>query len=174
MSSEETQQEQVDSPEDKQLVETLEQVTEALLSSWLAHSQTLRLSILERVAHRNTWDNVVQFIEKYGGEIFTQQFLAIGNIRGILLQGVDTWLLAIREEPHLELRLLDALERDIPVKEASNILSLILESIVENYSEYRDYNSTTTQSDRGELLYTLLDFCDCEFAMIVSAGISGR
>ncbi|MAQ89606.1 MAG: hypothetical protein CMM03_07090 [Rhodopirellula sp.] len=158
MSSGETQQEQVDSPEDEQLVETLEQVTEALLSSWLAHSQTLRLSILERVAHRNTWDNVVQFIEKYGGEIFTQQFLAIGNIRGILLQGVDTWLLAIREEPHLELRLLDALERDIPVKEASNILSLILESIVENYSEYRDYNSTTTQSDRGELLYTLLDF----------------
>ena len=96
MSSGEIQQEQVDSPEDEQLVETLEQVTEALLSSWLAHSQTLRLSILERVAHRNTWDNVVQFIEKYGGEIFTQQFLAIGNIRGILLQGVDTWLLAIR------------------------------------------------------------------------------
>jgi hypothetical protein len=37
-------------------------------------------------------------------------------------------------------------------------LSLVIEAIVENYSEYRDYNSTTTQSDRGELLYTLLDF----------------
>src|SRR5205085_71393 len=24
--------------------------------------------------------------------------------------------------------------------------------------EYRDYNTTTTQSDRGEMLYTLLDF----------------
>ena len=34
----------------------------------------------------------------------------------------------------------------------------MLESIVENYGEYRDYNSTTTQSDRGELLYMLLDF----------------
>lgn len=144
--------------EEEQLVQTLEQVTEALLSSWLEHSQTLRLSILERVTHRNTWENVVQFIEKFGGEIFTQQFLAMGNIRGILLQGVDTWLQAIGDEPHLELRLLDALDRDIPFKEAANILSLILESIVENYSEYRDYNSTTTQSDRGELLYTLLDF----------------
>ena len=144
--------------EEERLVQALEQVTEALLSSWLEHSQTLRLSILERVAHRSTWENVVQFIEKFGGEIFTQQFLAMGNIRGILLQGVDVWLQAIREEPHLELRLLDALERDIPFKEAANILSLILEAIVENYSEYRDYNSTTTQSDRGELLYTLLDF----------------
>ncbi len=147
-----------DQLKDEQLVQTLEQVTEALLSSWLTHSQTLRLSILERVAHRNAWENVVQFIEKFGGEIFTQQFLAMGNIRGILLQGVESWLQAIREEPHLEWRLLDALERDIPAQEASNILSLILESVVENYSEYRDYNSTTTQSDRGELLYTLLDF----------------
>lgn len=148
----------IDTRKDEQLVQALEQITEALLSSWLAHSQTLRLSILERVAYRSTWENVVQFIEKFGGEIFTQQFLAMGNIRGILLQGVDTWLQAIREEPQIEWRLIDSLERDIPLQEAANILSLILESVVENYSEYRDYNSTTTQSDRGELLYTLLDF----------------
>jgi hypothetical protein len=41
---------------------------------------------------------------------------------------------------------------------AQEYLSLILEAIVENYGEYRDYNSMTTQSDRGELLYMLLDF----------------
>ena len=29
---------------------------------------------------------------------------------------------------------------------------------MENYPEYVDYNSTTTQSDRGEMLYTLLDY----------------
>ncbi len=29
---------------------------------------------------------------------------------------------------------------------------------MESYGEYRDYNATTTQSDRGEMLYTLLDF----------------
>ena len=42
--------------------------------------------------------------------------------------------------------------------EAIDHLSLILEAILENYGEYRDYNSTTTQSDRGDMLYTLLDF----------------
>ena len=29
---------------------------------------------------------------------------------------------------------------------------------MENYAEYVDYNSITTQSDRGEMLYTLLDY----------------
>jgi hypothetical protein len=46
--------------------------------------------------------------------------------------------------------------------EAVRWLELTLEAIVESYSEYIDYNSTTTQSDRGELLYTLLDFLRLE------------
>jgi hypothetical protein len=46
----------------------------------------------------------------------------------------------------------------LPINRASAYLTLILEAVLENYNEYRDYNSTTTQSDRGELLYTLLDF----------------
>jgi len=33
-----------------------------------------------------------------------------------------------------------------------------MEAVVENYAEYVDYNSTTTQSDRGDMLYTLLDY----------------
>ena len=40
---------------------------------------------------------------------------------------------------------------------AAGHLQTIAEVIVENYSEYKDYNSTTTQSDHGELLYTLID-----------------
>ncbi len=35
---------------------------------------------------------------------------------------------------------------------------MAIEAVVENYGEYMDYNSITTQSDRGEMLYTLLDF----------------
>ncbi len=42
--------------------------------------------------------------------------------------------------------------------EAAHWLEITLEAIVENYAEYRDYNTTTTQSDRGALLYILLDF----------------
>jgi len=37
-------------------------------------------------------------------------------------------------------------------------LTFCLEAIVESYTEYRDYNGTTTQSDRGDMLYTLFDF----------------
>jgi len=37
-------------------------------------------------------------------------------------------------------------------------LTLVLESVIENYNEYRDYNTTTTQSDHGESLYMFLDF----------------
>jgi hypothetical protein len=38
------------------------------------------------------------------------------------------------------------------------MLEIILQAVVENYEEYRDYNTTTTQSDYGENLYVLLDF----------------
>jgi hypothetical protein len=37
-------------------------------------------------------------------------------------------------------------------------MRLALECIAENHAEYRDWNSTTTQSDRGECLHILLDF----------------
>jgi hypothetical protein len=52
----------------------------------------------------------------------------------------------------------DDLRQALKRREACEHLTLILEAIVENYHEYRDYNSTTTQSDRGDLLYMLLDF----------------
>ena len=49
-------------------------------------------------------------------------------------------------------------ELALPREKAVRYLSLILESIIENYNEYRDYNTTTTQSDNGESLYMFLDF----------------
>jgi len=129
-----------------------------MLSNWLAHSQTLRLSVLERINNTSMWNATVAFIETYGSDLFTQQFLAMGNIRGILLQGVENWLTAICDEPQIDLKLCDDLTSTITMDETTALLSLILESIVENYNEYRDYNSTTTQSDHGEMLYMLLDF----------------
>ena len=38
------------------------------------------------------------------------------------------------------------------------ILSLIIDTLIHNYEEYKDYNSTTTQSDNGSNLYMFLDF----------------
>jgi hypothetical protein len=142
------------------LVSCLEKLTESLLTGWLGHSRTLRLSVLERIHQRPEWKKVVAFIEQYGDEIFTQRFLNLGNVRAILHQGVGNWLTSLQAEPRDDApqKLLDALEGGAPLDELAEQLALVLEAIVENYGEYRDYNSTTTQSDRGELLYTLLDF----------------
>jgi len=140
------------------LVDMLEQFTELLLVSWLAHSQTLRLSVLERVADNTSWEQLLVFIQKYGKDLFTQHFLAMGNIRGILLQGVDSWLDRLDVDNTVSFSLTEELGNQISREEAVHHLSLILEAVVENYREYRDYNSTTTQSDRGDLIYSLLDF----------------
>ncbi len=145
---------------DSPLVACLEQLTEVCLHSWLAHSHTLRLSVLEKVNEKQAWNTLVDFIKRYGDELFTQRFLNLGNVRAILHQGADTWLRQVQEEGNhcLECRLLDEIDDKISRRDAVYRLTLVLEAIIENYSEYRDYNSTTTQSDRGDLLYTLLDF----------------
>lgn len=143
------------------LVECLEQVTETLLKQWLAHSRTLRLSVLERIADEKSWKALVEFIERYGAELFTQRFLNLGNLRAILHQGVDAWLARLEDEgePAEAGQLLEGIaDGKLNRAEAVKHLTLIIEGVVENYTEYRDYNSTTTQSDRGNLLYTLLDF----------------
>jgi hypothetical protein len=143
------------------VVSCLEKLTESLLTSWLAHSRTLRLSVLERVHDKASWKKLVEFVERYGDELFSQRFLNLGNIRAILHQGVASWLTSLQEEDDCDEvpeRLLGDLAAGEPLDAAAEQLTLVLEAIVENYGEYRDYNSTTTQSDKGELLYMLLDF----------------
>ena len=148
------------SDSEQALVQALEELTESMLVSWLAHSKTLRLSVLEKVRKEPPWEKLVKFIEKYGHDLFTQRFFNLGNLRAILHQGVDAWLDQVSQpENQIELKLLDDLESgELSRLEAVKSVSLVLEAIIENYTEYRDYNSTTTQSDRGELLYMLLDF----------------
>jgi hypothetical protein len=145
---------------DNDLVECLEQATESLLKQWLAHSRTLRLSVLEKIADEKVWHALVGFIQEYGGDLFTQRFLNMGNLRAIIHQGVDAWLARLEHDSEAgeELKLLRDLDGKLPRSQAIKYLSTVIEAIVENYTEYRDYNSTTTQSDRGDLLYTLLDF----------------
>jgi hypothetical protein len=145
---------------DEQLVDILELATSPLLQWWLEHSRNIRLSPIEAVADQERFDTVREFIQRYGGDWFTQQFMNYGNLRAILLQGVDNYLASLEEEPEAgpERRLLEDLADPEARRQAVRCLELILESVVEHYSEYMDYNSTTTQSDRGEMLFTLLDF----------------
>jgi hypothetical protein len=145
---------------DFQLMECLQQITESLLSEWLSHSRTLRLSVLEKINTDAEWREFVAFVEKYGHDLFTQKFFNLGNLRAILHQGVEAWLKQLAEHGELddEVGLLADLEKELPRSDGRRHLQLVIEAIVENYTEYRDYNATTTQSDRGEMVYMLLDF----------------
>ena len=145
---------------DQRLVKTLEELTEILLGGWLEHSRTLRLSVLEAVNSTRRWNRLVEFIQRYGADLFSQAFLQLSNLRAILQQGVDQWLEQLQEDPETEdlFLLLRDLGKGIERAEAVEHLTLIMEAIVENFGEYRDYNGTTTQSDRGDMLYCLLDF----------------
>ncbi len=145
---------------DAELIGLLEPTIEALLRSWLAHSRGVRLSVLETVAEKNRWRDLKQFIERYGHDLFTQNFMMLGNLRAILRQGVNAYLQSLLDEPDDQepFRLVAELDGPLSREHAVRWLTVTLEAVVENYAEYIDYNSTTTQSDRGEMLYTLLDY----------------
>ncbi len=145
---------------DANLIECLEQVIEILLRSWLMHSRGVRLSVLETVNDPRQWGRLKRFVETYGGDLFTQGFMNMGNLRGILHQGVKEYLETLRDQPEPDepFRLLAELDVAIPLDDAAHWLGTAIEAVVENYGEYVDYNSITTQSDRGDMLYTLLDF----------------
>ncbi len=145
---------------DSMLVEALQRVTEVLLHHWLEHSRTLRLSVVEKIGEKQEWEAFVEFVERYGKDLFTQVFLNLGNLRAILHQGVQQWIEEMLEDPDAveSIRLLQDLEAGLSLETATRLLSTAMEAVVENYREYRDYNTTTTQSDRGELFYTFVDF----------------
>jgi hypothetical protein len=146
-------------PSDTMLVEALQDLTESQLNRWLSHSRTLRLSVVERLGNETDWQAFVAFVQRYGADLFTQKFLNLGNLRAILHQRTAVWLSNLEEEPDAqELRLINELGGEISREDAAKWLTIVIETIVENYREYRDYNTTTTQSDHGELLHTLVDF----------------
>lgn len=150
-------------PSDVLLVQALQDLTESQLQRWLRHSKTVRLSVVEKLAPEKDsdkdWERFVAFVKRYGGDLFTQRFLSLANLRAILHQRVSVWLANMEEAPEEhELKLIDELGTVIPRDEAVELLSIAIEAVVENYREYRDYNATTTQSDRGELLYIFVDF----------------
>ncbi len=149
-----------DNLSDLQLVGCLERVAERLLQCWLEHSRNIRISVLDTVADQRRWQQLKKFIRHYGGDLFTQRFMNFGNLRAILQEGVEAYLDSLDEQSAGEdrPRLLEDLNGRLPRRQAARCLELTIEAVVENYPEYIDYNSTTTQSDRGEMLYTLLDF----------------
>jgi hypothetical protein len=135
-------------------------VVEHFSRLWLEHSSGVQYGELDRALDDKAWKRSVKFIKTYGRALFTQSFMTVGNLRGILRQGVGEFLdhLVMEMDPYHPMPLaLDIADARVTKKEAVRQLSFILRAILENYEVYQDYNSTTTQSDYGENLHLLLD-----------------
>jgi hypothetical protein len=146
---------------DHLLVDALQLLTERQLDRWLGHSRTLRLSVVEKLADEEVWREFVAFVEHYGEEIFTQSFLGSrGNLRGILHQGVEAWIdrLLQDDETVESYRFLKEMGQNWSRDKTIEMLTIAFEAVDENFHAYRDYNTTTTQSDQGDLLYVFVDF----------------
>ena len=159
----------------QRILDGLSLLVPRLLDTWTTHARQLRLSVLERLRDENDFAAIQEFVERYGAGLFTQQLLAPSSLRGILRGGVRHYLeqlvdRAAGEPAYLDptdasgparrpVKLIDDLSSGVlPIKQAAARLRLVLECVAENHPEYRDWNSTTTQSDRGECLHVLLDF----------------
>jgi hypothetical protein len=148
----------------QRILEGVSQLVPRLLETWMTHARQLRLSVLERMRDDKVYSIIREFVERYGSGLFTQHLMAPTSLRGILRRGVRPWLEDLMEQsefdPEIErIPLLNAIASgEVPLRHAAARVRLVLESIAENHAEYRDWNSTTSQSDRGEYLHILLDF----------------
>jgi hypothetical protein len=143
---------------DDELQAALKRVTDPYLLLWVEHSQTLRLSVLESTPSAVERESLRGFIQRYGRELFTAAFLNLASVRSVLHRGVSAWLDDLPRQDDPPEKFLDELDAKLPRAQAVRMLETVLQAVVENYEEYRDYNTTTTQSDYGENLYILLDF----------------
>ncbi|HEY7425408.1 MAG TPA: hypothetical protein VH682_14350 [Gemmataceae bacterium] len=146
---------------DEELVSLLERLTAPFLTLWIEHSRSLQLSVLETLTGESEWRAVQAFVQRYGADLFHARFMTLANLRGILHRGAGAYLDYLRDNPDplRPVRLLDELDRrTIRREDAVRRLEIVLQAVIENYEEYKDYNTTTTQSDYGENLHVLLDF----------------
>ncbi len=143
------------------LADALLKIATEFQSLWQQHSQSLRLSVLETVSDDDDWEPVKGFVTEYGSDLFTVPFLGLSNMRGILARGVSAWLDHETENGETSARRpklvtdWDAGVVDKP--RTARAAEVVLQALVEHYDEYRDYNTTTTQSDYGENIHILLD-----------------
>jgi hypothetical protein len=145
---------------DQELVDLLEAIARPFLTLWVEHSQSLQLSAVETYAAEEEWQALRAFIQSYGGDLFHAKFMTLANLRGILHRGVGAYLDYLRDNPDPlhPVKLMDDLDQTISRETVERRLQPILQTLIENYEEYKDYNTTTPQSDYGQNLYLLLDF----------------
>ncbi|NQV25432.1 MAG: hypothetical protein HQ518_13810 [Rhodopirellula sp.] len=150
---------------DERLTALVSEILGHYREQWHRHSRTMRLSSVEGLRHDVVWEDVKEFVEVFGDDLFHARSLTLGNVRTILHNGVDWFIaqLAEHDDPLHPSRLVEALEAgDIDIDDAVEILELIYGSVVDKFDRFLEYNTTTTQSDYGDKFYVLLDFLRVE------------
>jgi hypothetical protein len=151
------------SPEE--LIDVVSELVDPYQALWLKHSNTMRLSSVDGLRSDEDWNELAAFIREYGAELFHASQLTLGNVRAILHNGVP-WLLDYLEEQEDPLRPLKLLSDirggKLTREDAQWCLETIYSIVVDRFDRFLDYNTTTTQSDYGEMLYCLLDFLRVE------------
>jgi hypothetical protein len=147
------------------LVELLVELVERYRTLWLRHSRTMRLSTVESLKQKDLWRSIRDFIRRYGADLFQSSMLTLGNLRAVLHTGLDDVLdyLAETDDPQHPSPLLTDLASGLLNRDrVIEYLELIYGSVVDRNDRFVEYNTTTTQSDYGEMFYCFLDFLRVE------------
>ena len=147
------------------LIDAISRVLDPYQWLWSEHSRTMRISAVDVMRKEEEWEDLAEFIQTYGRELFHASHLTLGNIRAILHNGVDWFLDYLEEEqdPIEPMKLLDDLDTGIIDRaQAEWALEQIYSIIVDRFDRFLEYNTTTTQSDYGEMIYCLLEFLRLE------------
>ncbi len=148
-----------------ELIDMVSELVDPYQSLWLKHSSTMRLSSVDAIRTGDDLTELSAFIHLYGSELFHASQLTLGNVRAILHNGVDWFLnyLEENEDPLRPMRLLaDLRSAKIDRDDAQWCLETIYSVVVDRFDRFLDYNTTTTQSDYGEMFFCLLDFLRVE------------
>jgi len=154
------------------LITLLDQMMEILLQNWIKHSHGIRISSLDPYQDPREWNHLKEFIQTYGEDLFSPIQMNYSNLQAIHHEGVSSWLESLKENMDLKENswlpegeviqgkklLTDLAAKKLPTYRAERLLETIIETLLERYGQFIDYNTTTTQSDNGSNLYMLFDF----------------
>ena len=138
------------------------QLAEAFQDLWVQHSQSLRLSVLESVTDDDDWEPVRGLRDEVRQRpVHRAVPRPVEHARhpGPRGGGVARPRGRARRTPRSGRSWsTTGTTGDLDRTRTARAAEVVLQALVEHYDEYRDYNTTTTQSDYGENIHILLDF----------------
>ncbi|MFO0976062.1 MAG: hypothetical protein U0996_06660 [Planctomycetaceae bacterium] len=149
----------------KNIFKRVQRLLDAYSDLWTRHSGSMRLSVVEDLHDNDFAQDVREFIESYGEDLFHTRMLTLGNARAILHHGAESLFKELSETIALtqNVKILDDIEEGILDNEdAVELAEFVYECVVDNFDRFLEYNTTTTHSDYGNRLYCLLDFLRIE------------